>query len=318
MSQQAIFRSVLDQLRQLGYGDGLLREGWRFKDWFSTPSEAMSEFTADAAAFGRLPFGHDNACFAVVITRNSTGPDPISRYRSLGAPLAFEITPNQVLLWIVRAENANRTRPTAIAPDELNATFASHVDDWSPAAMLRAKNIVPGPRIRQPDFIDLGLMPALEEHMREKLDPLLREIFFAAMKTYQIHKSTQPNPGKLFRLVFRVLAGKVMTDRQMPSFQRFATSPNPNELLAAVNSHFGDQPHLIADAATRQVVVDRFWSAFSLDDISASVLSLIWENTLVDDEVRQAVGLYGTPTSVARYMADRIKIDQVTDEEERP
>src|ERR1019366_7072565 len=114
----------------------------------------------------------------------------------------------------------------------------------------------------------------------EKLDPLLRRFFFAAMETYQKHESAQPDPGKLFRLVFRVLAGKVMTDRQMPDFQRFANSPDPGELLAAVNFHFGDKPHLIANAATRQVVVDRFWKAFSLDDISAAVLSLIWENTL--------------------------------------
>ncbi len=315
--QQDLFRRVLSELSALGYKDDLLQESYRFEDWFSIRSGDSSEFvTADAAAFGRRPLGHDNSCFAVGVAGDVAGHSLISRFRSLGAPLAFEITNDEVLLWQVRANGSGRSRPLPIPPQNLREAFASHSDDWSPAAILRAKNIAPSSKHgRQLDFIDIGLIPALEEHIREKLDPLLRRTFFAAMDTYAKRKEAQPSPGSLFRLVFRVLAGKVLVDRGVPSFQRFTRSPDPNELLAAVNAHFGDKPRLIADAETRRAVVDRLWNAFSLQHISAAVLSMIWENTLVDDKVRKEVGLYGTPMSVARYMVDRIGLDDAPQSE---
>jgi hypothetical protein len=301
------FRTICSELDRLGYKGELLQEDYTFEDWFDARAgSSIKQVTASAAAFGRLPLSDESACFAVAVTNGGASPQPISQYRSLGAPLAFQVLPDRVFLWPVKAD-LSRARPTPIAPNQIRTVFKEHASDWTPAELLRAKNIAPV-KPRQLDFVDLGLLPALEEHIREKLDPLLRSTFFAALSTYKKSRAVEPDAGKLFRLVFRALAGKVLTDRKMPGFRHFATSPNPDELLAAVNSHFGDSSRLIADADTRRAVVDRLWGAFNLKHISAAALSMIWENTLVDPRVRKALGLYGTPPSIARYVVDRIDL----------
>jgi hypothetical protein len=97
--------------------------------------------------------------------------------RSLGAPLALEIQQSRVLVWPVRADSKAHDRPTVINANDVASVFHSHAGEWNPADMLRAKNILPvGPSQR--DFIDYGLIPALESDLLEKLDPMLRRIFF--------------------------------------------------------------------------------------------------------------------------------------------
>lgn len=311
--QKKLFDGVHSELIKLGYRGDLLKPDYTYPDWFSARSGCQPGLlTADLAAFGKLPADHKSACFAVTLAAPGH-PANISGLRSFGAPFALEVTPERVNLWPVQAD-LSRVKPTPIGLDDLHSVFRSHAREWSPAEILRAKNIRPV-GARQLTFfeflVDLDLIPALEDHIRDNLDPLLRETFFAAVATYARTKAAAPDPGSLFRLVFRALAGKVLTDRGVPAFERFATSPEPNALLAAVNAHFGDEPRLIADAATRKVAVEMLWRGFNLKHISADVLSLILENTLVDKRVRKQVGLYGTPSSLARYMVERIGLGDV-------
>lgn len=151
------------------------------------------------------------------------------------------------------------------------------------------------------------------QNILDKLDPLLRTTFFDALSSYHSRHQVPGRPDWLFRLVFRILAGKVMTDRGLDGFEQFANSPNPDSLIHAVNSHFGDDPKLNADAITRQLIVERFWSTFSFRNMSARVLSYIWENTLVDDRVREELSLHGTPPGVARNIVNALGFNSVPD-----
>ena len=312
--QAALYASVLTGLGRLGYTADLLKEDYSYEDWFSSRLGSTPELrTVDAAAFGRSPLSYDSACFAVALANESSETNGVNLYRALGAPLAFVVHPARVSLWKVQANTATAYRPKHIdSQAELEAAFREHQEDWKPSTILRAKNIGPtGPR--QLDFIDIGLIPALEQNILEKLDPLLRSTFFAALSSYQQRHYINGRPDWLFRLVFRVLAGKVMTDRGLKGFERFASGPDPDALLAAVNAHFGDSPHLNADAETRRLVVDRFWSAFSFKNMSVRVLSFVWENTLVDEAVRNELSIHGTPPGVARYIVKRLGFEHIPD-----
>lgn len=315
--QEKLFERVVAELVGLGYEDRFLQRRYEFEDWFSSRSGTDSKrVVADAVAFGRQPFAHDTACFSLALSGPSAGKQLISPFRSLGTPLAFEIEEDRAILWQVRADRSAAVKIRTIPARDLVGVFRENLGQWNPAGMLRAKNIQPQrPKVRQLDFIDAGLMPALEGHVREKLDPLLRGAFFTALDTYAKQGTPGFDPGKLFRLVFRVLAGKVMTDRRDPNFARFINNPDPDALLNAVNDFFGDKPKLLVDAATRRAVVEKMWTAFDLSNVSASVLSLIWENTLVDDGVREKLGLYGTPPAIARHLAERIGFDTVPESE---
>jgi len=309
--QESLYGTVLAGLGGLGYGSDLIREDYQFEDWFSSRLEQTPELrTVQAAAFGRSPFSYDSACFAVTLPNGTTLTDPVAQCRALGAPLAFVVYPDRVLLWRVQAASTATNHPKSLSLEDLEGAFRAHAEDWKPENMLRAKNIGPTTP-RQLDFIDIGLIPALEQNILEKLDPLLRRTFFAALTSYQERHTVSGRPDWLFRLVFRILAGKVMTDRGLTGFDQFIHAPDPNALIDAVNAHFGDTPHLNADAETRRLIVDRFWSAFSFRNMSVRVLSSVWENTLVDEEVRKELSIHGTPSGVARYIVKRLGFERI-------
>src|SRR5262245_42178242 len=144
--QAQLFEAVVLQLQELGYQGDLLQRDYRFGDWFSA---GTPERVADAAAFAQTPLSADNACFAVVVTREKSGAELISNYRSLGAPRAFEVLPDKVLHWRVNKDPAVKTKPQVILPDEIAKVFHVNADAWKPERILRLKNIGPvGPQQR--------------------------------------------------------------------------------------------------------------------------------------------------------------------------
>ena len=99
--------------------------------------------------------------------------------------------------------------------DELPAIFARHKVDWSPQQVIRAKS--DKPTAAQLDFFDLGLLPLLDYQVRTKLDQLLRETVELAIETFEKQATfTTKNYPPLFRLIFRLIAAKVLADRQYP------------------------------------------------------------------------------------------------------
>ena len=81
--------------------------------------------------------------------------------------------------------------------------------------MLRAQSGDPTPT--QLDFFDLGLLPLLDYEVRTKLDRLLREtVNLAIAASGQEHPFEDDQYPPLFRLIFRLLAAKVLADRQHP------------------------------------------------------------------------------------------------------
>ena len=67
---------------------------------------------------------------------------------------------------------------------------------------------------RQLDFFDLDLMPLLDFEVRTKLDRLLRDtvnVGIKAIKNKFVFRNEYYPP--LFRLIFRLLASKLLSDR---------------------------------------------------------------------------------------------------------
>lgn len=170
------------ELEDLGYTrNTLLKEGYGFEDWFLPGNQ---ERVAPAVAFGQTPLAYDSACFAVLLANGKAGAELVNQYRALGAPRAFEVREDRVVHWRVSRVSAAEDGQLTIHTDKLGDVFQANADKWSPASVLRAKSIA-AVESRQTDFIDLGLIPALEQHVRAKLDPLLREVLHAAVKEYE-------------------------------------------------------------------------------------------------------------------------------------
>src|SRR5437762_125669 len=100
-AQNRLFEEVWKQLGRIGYKNDLLQRGYSFRDAFTQDENA--ERVAAAAAFGRKPFDYETACIAVLVSNGTglQGQALVLGFRSLGAPLAFEVRPDRVVLWTV-------------------------------------------------------------------------------------------------------------------------------------------------------------------------------------------------------------------------
>lgn len=274
-----------------------------FSDHFSSNRETV---TAPAVAFGQEPSDPNTACFAVVLSNGESGIPLISRYRALGAPRALEITDDAVIHWRVSSKISSADRQVEFDHKSLHSAFMANHDKWKPSSVLRAKNITANIEMRQLDFIDIGLLPALESHVREKLDPLLKHVLSQAKDEYRKKHRKTPQVDRLFTLVFRALTGKVMHDRGLEPFAAISGPKYPGRFLKMVADHYHDPKPIIDDLDIQKLVFEVLWSGISLAHLSIDILAYVWENLLVTDDIRERLSIHATPPNVARFLVETL------------
>ena len=307
---------VLDRLKHefqgLGYVGGLLQEDYAFADVLA------SEYAVrriPLAAFAQEPPSYRTASFGVALANGQSGIDSILDHRSLGAPQILEINNDRVLRWKVIGKGMPILLDE-VGVDRLRGFFVQHRDNWSPQQVLRAKSA--GPVATQLDFLDLDLMPLLDYEVRTKLDALLRETVAFARRTFQ-RKSPfiEEHYPPLFRLIFRLIASKVLADRH---YQGDWDMTDPTSAIEAVeNLYFKDtalEP-VLQDYETQLAVWQRIKETFHFQNLSVDSLAYVYENTLVTQETRRLFGIHSTPPEIAEYIVRRLPFDSLTTHERR-
>lgn len=300
-AQEKNFRHILTGLKSAGYGRGLLFEDYTYTDFLAPHSPTR---VVPVAAFGRTPPSFDTACISVLLADERQPTNIVDSYRAFGAPVAFEVDDAVVRQWRVSAASSSVWKE--IPASDIRSEFAQNADDWSPDSILRAKNISAKLQSRQLDFVDIGLLPALEEHVREKLDALLKDVLTTATRTHKRETGRKPNVQELFRLVFRLLAAKVLCDRQVNGFRSIKSFDDVDNVLARVGRHYRRPEPIIDDPQTRAVVAERLWRSISFQNLSVESLAYVYEHTLIDDKSRKKLGIHSTPVSIARYVAGKM------------
>ena len=158
-------------LRAIGYRPESLIHDYSFADVLS---EAGEEQCVALAAFTQVPESYRSAAFGVITGTHDA--DAVLRRRALGAPILFSISPEDVGVWRVGAEGKPRLSER-VPLDQLDALFERNADNWNPHAVHRAKSLAQTQTAYQLDFVDLGLMPAIEHEIEVKLDRLLGDAF---------------------------------------------------------------------------------------------------------------------------------------------
>lgn len=311
-----LFEAVVSELPALGYDGNLVIQDYEFTDWFQSGDPRR---TVPVAAFGQLPPTYQTACIAVVVPNGKAGAGLISDFRALGASVAFEVREDAVAAWRVGSEMTPDDERRVILPGGISAAFARYSSEWSAESILRGKNIgldLAGER--QLDFFDLGLIPALEGHIREKLDRTLNEVLAEALRVYGKEWETLSlaEAQGTFRLAFRFLAAKVLHDRGFGEFAALSGSSDPAEVLRRVESYYGQSEPVLYDRAVWQAVFPILWSRLNFQNLSVEVLAYIYEHTLVTKPLRKKLGIHGTPSSIARYIVRSLPIEKL-DERER-
>jgi type I restriction-modification system DNA methylase subunit len=290
-----------EQIARIGYS--AIVPDYVFSDVFAPlPTDRKVLF----AAFTHTPPSYRNAAFAVVAAQQRSAADVVSEHRALGAPLLFVVEGENVTVWQVRTDLG----PRAIARahrDELPALFSANSADWSPQSIQRAKSIGAFNRHYQLDFVDLGLLPAIEGEIHAKLDRLLNEALAEAIDP----RTSEPrgvNERSLFRAVFRFLAAKILQDRE----HSLASTWDPEKIetvLDAISKYY--RLPLFQLGSTERRIFSLVWQhlrrGINFQNISADDLAFVYENTLVTPEIRKAFGTHSTPRPVAEYVVNRLE-----------
>ena len=297
---------VRDELRDLGYVGGLLREKYDFAD-FLAPDYAVKQIPL--AAFTQEPPSYRHASFGVAVANGVVGPELVQGYRALGAPQIFEINGDQVVRWKVTG-TGTPARLGEVNADQVSALFADHKDDWAPRSVLRAQS--GDPTATQLDFFDLGLLPLLDYEVRTKLDRLLSETVNLATGTRgKEHLFPDDQYPPLFRLIFRLLAAKVLADRQHPG--NWAPE-DPRAAVTAVEDFYfsSDTPEpVLPDYDTQLAIWHHLNSRLHFQNLSVDSLAYVYENTLVSPTTRKSFGIHGTPREVAEYIVSRLPFEDL-------
>ena len=304
-----IFSKVRDELKRLGYVDKLLRQDYAFDD---ASVAGTRDLHIPLAAFAQWPPSYRNACIGVLTANGQSGPQFVTEYRTLGAPMFFEVVKDRLDRYRIEA-SGQASFLESIPARNIHRAFEVNREKWAPDTIFRAKAITPLTDPVQLDFVDIGLLPALKGMIHGKLDRLLRNILQEAVNIHkEVTTGHKPDETLLFRLVFRFLAAKIFKDKKHPGnwaslqantiiqeIQRFyqLTVPGMQKIL--------DEPN------TQELVWDRFRNAFNFQNISVDDLAFIYENTLIRKETRKQFGIHSTPAVIADLIVNRLPIESL-------
>ena len=308
MMQNAIFEDIDAAFVKIGYKRSLIKKDYKYADLFSS---GVPVRTVGRAIFGQEPLDYRSACFGIhVADPHRPSKSIVLELKALGAPQIFIVNNGTAELWTIteREPISQAKYSTTNLPD----IIVQNNKDWNPQVIIRAKTGFTKPGPQQLDFVDIGLLPALENEAASKIDFLLREILHHTEVEFKKHGSPF-EPSTIFRIVFSLLAAKLLRDREILNSHTIDFS-FPQTALHAVSTHYGSS---LTAAATRipalilKAISQEIGQSFSLRNISVDTLTYIYENTFVSPESRKKLGIHSTPSYVADYVLSQIPIDDL-------
>lgn len=306
------YSQVKEGLRLLGYKGNLLQENYGFADILGP---TYSVRTIPLATFAQEPPSYQNACFGVVISNGQSGIPLVSSYRSLGAPHIIEINDSAICRWMMTSRGDPRLLQV-VSPEHILGLFQSHKQDWSPDQILRAKSMGEEDFAAQLDFFDIGLLPLIDGEVHEKLDNLLRRTVLSAVEQYKTaYPRAEPDYPGLVRLLFRLIAAKILNDRDYPGDW---LNDDPRRVVKAVEDFYFREPapkSVLEDYATQVAAWNSIRTAFYFQNLSVEALAHVYENTFVSKELRTLYSIHGTPPYIAEYIVRHLPFDSLEDYE---
>lgn len=263
--------------------------------------------TVPLVAFTQTPPSYRSAALAVVYGGDRQAVDIVQAHRALGAPLLFVIENEDVTVWQVRSEEPPRS-VERVALGAVSELFDRNRAQWHPDAIHRAKAVGTTGGPYQLDFVDLGLLPAIEGEVHTKLDRILVETL----------DLVRHGPGgeridarTLFRVVFRLMAAKVLQDRRHPFANDWQTD-DLKTVLAGIENYYSLGRISVPGTRTLPLLFESAWqhlrAGISFSNISADDLAFVYENTLVTPQARKLFGTHSTPRQLAEYIVRRLNL----------
>jgi len=288
-------KKIIPYIRRCGYEGRSLKEDYTYYDK-GIPHKV------EAVGFSGTAYNSATACIAVIPANNIT-EDKVLEYRSLGCPVVLACGGDFLEFWHYSGSSAVSEK---IKADKLGDFFENHKDDFSPESIYRAKTIGRVKKDYQLQFVDLGLMPAVEKQEGEYLAELMDRVSKGLCKGRNKPEMTDKMDKWLFQAAFWLLGAKILKDKEVESFVRLKIS-DIESLVEKVQRHYGaanklDVSKAVQKNAMEKVAKEIIEPVYSLSHITNESLAYVYENTLVNKSTRKALGTHATPSWLVNYI----------------
>lgn len=277
-----------------GYDEALVADDCVFTDDGSERQVAW-------AAFSQKPRDARSACHTAIDVA-APNESVAAQYRYLGAPSLFACTGSE-LYWF-RHDSFGTQLLERIAANHVANFFDHHKDQFAPHRIYRAKTSAKFEPSHQLDFVDAGLMPLLEqgsgEWLGRKVESLVSTVYAAMPK----RPKSKETAKWVFQSVFWLLAARMLRDKGVPSFKTVNVA-DPVDVFDRVGRHYNASSPPVVSATHRNAMLAAAQVANefpSLVNITTESLAYVYENTLVSQEVRDALGTHSTPSWLVDYI----------------
>jgi hypothetical protein len=305
---EAVIKPIEDAFHSIGYKRNLIKRNYTYTDFIS-PKALLK--TIDIAVFGREPMDYRSSCFGIKFLNDSLpSVSVVNELRALGAPQVFIVRNGTSEWWINREKES--VFQEKLKTEKLPKIIERNKAEWNPDKMIRLKSGFQKPEPQQIDFIDIGLLPALEHQASSKIDSLISRILYDAEKEFK-RLEIPFDPSSIFSIVFRLLTAKLLQDRDI------ITSPGvdlsePLVSLEAVSQYYGSLSMLNVKALPKEILEDiaqKIKDSFSLRNLSVDTLTYVYENTFVSKKSRKELGIHSTPSYIADYVLSQMPIEEL-------
>ncbi len=311
---KTVLANIEEAFVDIGYKRNLIKRDYQFADLFSTGSPGVPLRTVGRAVFGQEPLDYRSACFGIQLAEPGRPSElVVNELKAFGAPMIFIINNGVTERWTITEKEPHLQDKHKT--DTLHNIIIKNQDAWNPRAIIRAKAGFAKPDPLQLDFVDIGLLPALEHEAAKKIDGLLSIVLHHVQEEFRKRKWTfgASESSIIFRVVFSLLAAKLLKDRDVPGSANIDFS-NYQTAVKAVSSHYGHSLLATVEnlpSSTLDYISAEIGQSFSLKNISVDTLTYIYENTFVSDKTRKELGIHSTPAYIANYLLSQVPLEDL-------
>lgn len=305
VSGGALRQAIFD----LGYKPADVVDGYRFA---AIDQPGRSVQTVALAAFLDVPASYKTAALAVVQTSDAEfGTVEVATHRSLGAPFLIVLTQDRAVAWTYAAEGPRKIKEADAS--EWKELLHSPELDLRPGAVRKLKTV----RVRADEQMTLSLFdPSTLYVVQAQTQTAVHGMLCDFLAHFEERCSNtdlllERDYKVLFPLVFRLLAGKILVDREDARVEDLDVS-DATAVVGRIEKLYSLPLLGIRwnDGRRRQIM--KAWNdlreGLFIRNVAAEDLAFVYENTLISPDVRQKYGTHSTPSSVADYVVRSLSL----------
>jgi hypothetical protein len=224
----------------------------------------------------------------------------------LGAPLVFVCFQDTLQWWKQGAQSPEYRE--SIPANNVERFFQDNLGKFKPDAVYRAKTWGRFRPEYQLSFVDLGLLPLVEEQVGKSLGTLVERNVAELKSSIGWEDVTDDQGHWLLQTVFWLVSGKILRDKRVERFADLNLN-DVEEVFRRLGRHYGTEP-LAVDSKKKLEglresarIIDQF---SSLALTTTESLAYVYENTLISKETRSAFGTHRTPSFIVDYVVGNL------------